>query len=422
MKYRARICYTESQKALMWDRWQQGESLHQIARLFDRRHSSVRGILAESGGIRPPPRRRAERTLSLAEREEISRGVVTGQSIRSIAAALGRASSTVSRELRRNEGSGGYRAIRADQAAWDRARRPKTCKLARNRALARQVAAKLQQRWSPQQTAGWLKRIHPDDDASGQVSHETIYRTLFIQARGALKQELLGYLRRTRAMRRSRHHTQKIDNHGRISDTVSIRERPAAVEERAVPGHWEGDLLFGSSNSQIATLVERQTRYVMLVKVGGKDTETVIDALIKSARRLPRELYRSLTWDRGKEMADHRRFTLATDIQVYFCDPQHPWQRGSNENTNGLLRQYFPKGMDLSPISQAKLDAVARELNGRPRKTLATKHRPNVFSNLLHRPVETATDSGRARVQPLGQRFLHDLPHRARSRQTQATP
>ncbi|MFC3816935.1 IS30 family transposase [Lysobacter sp. GCM10012299] len=369
MKYRARICYTESQKAQMWDRWQQGESLHEIAQLFDRRHSSVRRILAESGGIRPPARRRSERTLSLAEREEISRGVVGGQSIRSIAATLGRAPSTVSRELRRNGEASGYRASRADQAAWDRARRPKTCKLARHRALARQVAAKLQQRWSPQQIAGWLKRIHPDD-AGGQVSHETIYRTLFIQARGALKQELLGYLRRTRAMRRSRHHSQKTDNHGRIGDTVSIRERPAAVEDRAVPGHWEGDLLFGSSNSQIATLVERHTRYVMLVKVGGKDTETVIDALIKNARRLPKELYRSLTWDRGKEMADHRRFTLATDIQVYFCDPQHPWQRGSNENTNGLLRQYFPKGLDLSTITQAKLDAVARELNGRPRKTL----------------------------------------------------
>src|SRR5687768_16512686 len=283
MKYRARICYTESQKAQMWDRWQKGESLHQIARLFDGRHSSVRGVLAASGGIRPAVRQRSERTLSLAEREEISRGVVSGQSIRSIAAALGRAPSTVSRELRRNGESSGYRASRADQAAWDRARRPKTCKLARHRALARQVADRLQQRWSPQQIAGWLKRIHPD--ASGQVSHETIYRTLFIQARGALKQELLGYLRRTRAMRRSRHHTQKADNHGRISDTVSIRERPAAVEDRAVPGHWEGDLLFGGSNSQIATLVERHTRYVMLVKVGGRDTESVIDALIKNAQR-----------------------------------------------------------------------------------------------------------------------------------------
>jgi IS30 family transposase len=369
MKYRARTCYTEEQKARMWDRWQQGESLHQIARLFDRRHSSVRRILAATGGIRPADRRRADRVLSLAEREEISRGLASGQSIRSIATMLDRSPSTISRELGRNGGPSGYRASRADQAAWDRARRPKTCKLARHRALARQVAAKLQRRWSPQQIAGWLKGLHPDD-ASGQVSHETIYRTLFIQTRGVLKQELLAHLRRTRAMRRSRHHTQKTDHHGSISDTVSIRERPAAIEDRAVPGHWEGDLLFGSGNSQIATLVERQTRYVMLVKVAGKDTDTVIDALIKNAQRLPKELYRSLTWDRGKEMADHRRFTLATDIQVYFCDPQHPWQRGSNENTNGLLRQYFPKGLDLSPITQAKLDAVARELNGRPRKTL----------------------------------------------------
>ena len=235
--------------------------------------------------------------------------------------------------------------------------------------LACKVAEKLQRQWSPEQIAGWLKRTYPDD-TSCQVSHETIYRSLFIQSRGALKKELLEHLRRTRAMRRSRHHTQKTDDHGKITGTVSISERPAQVDDRAVPGHWEGDLLFGSKNSQIATLVERQTRYVMLVKVGGKDTETVINALIKNARRLPQELYKSLTWDRGKEMADHQRFTLATDIKVYFCDPQNPWQRGTNENTNGLLRQYFPKGMDLSAISQAKLNAVARRLNERPRKTL----------------------------------------------------
>jgi IS30 family transposase len=202
------------------------------------------------------------------------------------------------------------------------------------------------------------------------VSHETIYRSLFIQARGALKKELLQYLRRTRAMRRSRHHTQKTGDHGRILNTVSISERPATVEDRAVPGHWEGDLLIGNKNSQMATLVERQSRYVMLVKVAGHDTETVINALIKHAHKLPRELYQSLTWDRGHEMADHSRFTLATDIQVYFCDPRSPWQRGSNENTNGLLRQYFPKGTDLSVYSQAKLNAVARQLNTRPRKTL----------------------------------------------------
>lgn len=369
MKQRPRIYYTETQKALMWDRWQKGESLQQIAQLFDRNHSSIQRILAENGGIRPAQRCRSRLALTLAEREEISRAVALGHSIRSIASGLGRAPSTVSRELHRNGGQGSYRASQADQAAWDRAHRPKICKLAGNRNLARLVADKLQQQWSPEQVAGWLKQTYPDDEDS-QVSHETIYRSLFIQARGALKKELLQYLRRTRAMRRSRHHTQKTDGHGQITDAVSIRERPAAVEDRAVPGHWEGDLLFGSGNSQIATLVERHTRYVMLVKTAGKDTETVINALIRHAHKLPQELYQSLTWDRGKEMADHKRFTLATDIQVYFCDPQNPWQRGSNENTNGLLRQYFPKGTDLSGYSQAKLNAVARRLNERPRKTL----------------------------------------------------
>jgi IS30 family transposase len=353
----------------MWERWQKGESLQQIAQLFDRNHSSIQGILAATGGIRPGPRRRSRWALSLAEREEISRAVVTGHSIRSIAVQLGRAPSTISREIKRNGGQACYRASQADQCAWDRARRPKTGKLAQNRALARLVAGKLQRRWSPEQVAGWLRRTYPDD-TSRQVSPETIYRSLFIQARGALKQELVEHLRRSRVMRRSRHHTQKTDQHGRITDTVSISARPASVDDRAVPGHWEGDLLFGSKNSQIATLVERHTRYAMLVKVSSKDTQTVINALIKHARKLPQELYQSLTWDRGKEMADHKRFTLATDIQVYFCDPQNPWQRGTNENTNGLLRQYFPKRTDLSGYSQAQLNAVARELNERPRKTL----------------------------------------------------
>ena len=369
MKQRPRIHYTESQKALMWERWQKGESLQQIAQLFDRNHSSIQPILAATGGIRPAPRCRSRLALTLAEREEISRAVVAGHSIRSIAAQLGRAPSTISRELKRNGGQECYRASQADQSAWDRGRRPKTGKLAQNRALARIVAGKLQLQWSPEQVAGWLKRTYPDD-TSRQVSHETIYRSLFIQARGALKKELVAHLRRSRVMRRSRHHTMKTDKHGRITDTVSISERPASVEDRAVPGHWEGDLLFGSKNSQIATLVERNTRYAMLVKVTGKDTETVINALIKNARKLPEELYKSLTWDRGKEMAEHKRFTLATDIQVYFCDPQNPWQRGTNENTNGLLRQYLPKGTDLSGYSQAKLNAVARRLNERPRKTL----------------------------------------------------
>jgi IS30 family transposase len=369
MSYRPPIHYTDTQIGLMWDRWQRGESLHQIARLFDRHHSSVRRILAESGGIRPAARCRPDRALTLAEREEISRALMAGQSIRSVAVRLSRAPSTISREIRRNGGPDHYRANLADQRAWNRARRPKLCKLAQHRTLARLVAAKLQQQWAPEQIAGWLKRTYPGNEAL-QVSHETIYRSLFIQARGALKKELLTHLRRTRAMRRSRHHTQKTDDHAQISGAISIRERPADSEDRAVPGHWEGDLLMGGRNSQIATLVERWSRFVVLIKLDGKDSETVVSALIKHAGKLPRELYRSLTWDRGSEMAQHQRFTLATDIKVYFCDPYNPWQRGSNENTNGLLRQYFPKGMDLSGFSQAQLDAVARRLNGRPRKTL----------------------------------------------------
>ena len=369
MKQRRRIYYSASQRAMIWDRWKQGETIHQIAALFDRFHPSIRGILAATGGIRPVGRQRSKSALTLAEREEISRAVVMGRSIRAMAASLGRAPSTISRELRRNGGAGGYRASSAEQAAWDRAQRPKVCKLVQNRPLAYLVASQLRLEWSPEQIAGWLKRTYPDDE-SCQVSHETIYRSLFIQARGALKKELTAHLRRTRAMRRSRHHTQKTGRNGRIIDAVPISERPAAIEDRAVPGHWEGDLVFGSNNSQIATLVERQSRYVMLAKVARKDTETVVTALIKHARKLPQELYKSLTWDRGKELSAHRRFTLATDIKVYFCDPQSPWQRGSNENTNGLLRQYLPKGMDLSTVSQAKLNAIARRLNERPRKTL----------------------------------------------------
>ena len=369
MKYPTRIYYTDADKSLMWDRWEEGESLNSIARHFGRGHSSIQGILSRTGGIRPAPRRRSCLALTLSEREEISRGVATGRSLRSMAVLLHRAPSTVSREIKRNGGRRTYRANAADQAAWDRAHRPKTCKLANNRALARIVAKQLQLHWAPRQIAGWLKRHYPGDE-NMQVSHETIYRTLFIQARGALKKELLKHLRRTRAMRRSRHHTQKGPDHGQIVDAVSIRERPAEIEDRAVPGHWEGDLLCGTKDSQIATLVERHSRYVMLVRVPSKDSKTVVNALIKQAHKLPRELYKSLTWDRGSEMANHKRFSLATDIKVYFCDPQSPWQRGSNENTNGLLRQYFPKGMDLSNVHQNRLNAVARQLNERPRETL----------------------------------------------------
>jgi len=282
MKQRPRIYYTESQKALMWERWKKGDSLQTIAQLFGRNHSSVQRILAETGGIRPAPRCRSRLALTLAEREEISRHVAAGHSIRCIASQLGRAPSTICREINRNGGQEKYRANLADQRAWDRARRPKSCKLAENRILANMVANKLRQQWSPEQIAGWLKQLFTGYEEY-RVSHETIYRSLYIQARGALKKELLEHLRRSRAMRRSRHHTQKTDNHGRITDAVSISERPATADDRAIPGHWEGDLLFGSHNSQIATLVERQTRYVMLVKVAGKDTETVVNALIKNA-------------------------------------------------------------------------------------------------------------------------------------------
>jgi len=369
MKQRPRRYITDSEMAVIWDRWEKGVSINEIARDLGRYHSAVQGAMAKTGGIRPAPRRRSRLALTLAEREEISRGIVVGHSIRTIASQLGRAPSTVSREIRRNGGRRRYRANQADEAARERALRPKICKLAQNPALARIVARKLISRWSPWQIAGWLKRIYPDDE-SLQVSHETIYKTLYIQARGALKKELIHHLRRSRAMRRSQQHTQKRGKHGQITDAVSISERPAEAEDRAVPGHWEGDLICGSNNSQIATLVERQTRLLMLVRVPSKDTKTVINALIKQSHKLPRELYKSLTWDRGKEMADHKRFSLATDIEVYFCDPQQPWQRGSNENTNGLLRQYFPKGMDLSNVHQNRLNAVARELNERPRETL----------------------------------------------------
>ena len=369
MVYRTRINYTTEQKTEMWDRWQRGESLNAIGRAFDRPSSSIFGQLSPTGGIRPAPRRRSRLALSLFEREEISRGIACDQSMREIAFLLGRAPSTISREINRNGGYDDYRATQADQTAWDKACRPKSCKLACYPKLRRIVATKLKSAWSPRQISGWLKITYPEDE-SRHVSHETIYRSLFIQARGVLKKELQQYLKSQRAIRRSQQHSLKKNKLGQIKNMASIRERPASVEDRAVPGHWEGDLIAGSNNSYIATLVERHTRYVMLVRVKGKETETVISALIKHAHKLPTELYKSLTWDRGKEMADHERFTLATDIKVYFCDPQSPWQRGSNENTNGLLRWYFPKGTDLSGHSQNKLNAIARQLNERPRKTL----------------------------------------------------
>jgi IS30 family transposase len=305
----------------------------------------------------------------LGEREEISRGLAAQRSLRAIARTLGRAASSVSREVRRNGGAAGYRASGAEQRAWDRARRPKACVLAREPRLRQCVAEKLQLQWSPQQIAAWLVRRYPSDQ-SMRVSHETIYRTLFVQARGALKRELTAHLRSHRKRRGARHAEGAGARGGSIVGELSIRERPAEAEDRAVPGHWEGDLLCGSNGSQIATLVERHSRLVMLQKIPDKNSVRVARALARKIKQLPKELRRSLAWDRGIEMASHRQFTLATDVQVYFCDPYSPWQRGSNENTNGLLRQYFPKGRDLSVYSQAQLDEVAERLNGRPRQTL----------------------------------------------------
>ena len=369
MKYRRRIYYSAEQRAEIWDRWQRGESMSSIGRVFDRQSSSVFSVISPTGGIRPENRKRGKQALSLSEREEISRGLSVKHSLRAIARQLGRSPSTISREVRRNGGAVGYRAATSDQAAWDRALRPKQCKLACYPRLRRTVSMKLRRKWSPEQIAGWLKRAFPGE-VENHVSHETIYRSLYIQARGVLKKELLEHLRAKRTIRRSRHASLKRNGLGQIKDAVSISDRPASVEDRAVPGHWEGDLIGGSKNSYVATLVERHSRYVMLVKVANKDTESVVSALIKQSQRLPRELYKSLTWDRGKELADHPRLTMATDVDVYFCDPQSPWQRGSNENTNRLLRQYLPRGTDLSVHSQAKLSAIARQLNERPRKTL----------------------------------------------------
>ncbi len=369
MGHRYRRGFTAAEKTELWDRWQGGESLKAIGRAFGKPSSSIYCQVSPHGGIRPVVRRRSRLALTLSEREEISRGIVAQRSIRSIATIVGRSPSTVSREVRRNGGHARYRAAHADAQAWARARRPKQCKLALSPWLRRMVARQLRLSWSPQQIAGWLKRAYPGEEAY-QVSHETIYRSLFVQARGVLKKELLRHLRSKRTMRRSRHASGTGDGRGQIKNMISIRERPASVEDRAVPGHWEGDLLSGPKDSYIVTLVERHTRYVLLAKVADKSTQTVVSALIKQAKKLPNELYKSLTWDRGKELTDHRRFSLATDIDVYFCDPRSPWQRGSNENTNRLLRQYFPKGTDLSAHSQAHLNKVARQLNERPRKTL----------------------------------------------------
>ena len=369
MAKRRRRMFTAAESAEVWDRWQRGEGLKLIGRVFGRTSSAIFQHLKPHGGIRPVPRRRSRRVLSLADREEISRGVAAGLSLRSIAGGLGRAASTVSRELRRNGGHRRYRAAAADKRAWDRALRPKPCKLARHDELRQLVAARLSENWSPEQIAGWLRHTYPDDEAY-QVSHETIYRSLFVQARGVLKKELQAHLRSGRAIRRSRHASGKGDERGSLIDMISIRERPASVEDRAVPGHWEGDLLCGSSNSYIVTLVERHTRYVLLAKVANRDSRSVITALIDQAQRLPDELIKSLTWDRGKEMAraqalhagDRCRGLLLRSAKSLAARLEREHQRSA--------APVLPQGHQPCVHSQERLDEIARQLNQRPRKTL----------------------------------------------------
>jgi IS30 family transposase len=366
---RRRRGLSEAQRTQLWQRWKDGQSLSDIGRALGKHAASIFAVVIASGGFPPATRRRARRALTLANREEISRGLCAGLTFRQIAKALGKAPSTISREVTANRGRDSYRAADADAKAWQRARRPKATKLASAPKLQRVVAKKLSLDWSPEQIAGWLPREFPGQP-NMRVSHETIYRSLFIQARGVLKKELIDHLRSRRVARRSIKASTAGQSRGQIIDAVSIRERPAEAEDRALPGHWEGDLITGSKNSHIATLVERRSRFTILVKVKGKDTANVVSALVKQVRKLPAKLRQSLTWDRGMEMAQHRRFTLATNLKVYFCDPQSPWQRGTNENTNRLLRQYFPAGTVLSGYSQRELNSVALRLNQRPRKTL----------------------------------------------------
>ena len=371
--------YTWQQRAELWARYRAGDSIREIARDLAKNPGAVHGVIRLQGGITPRLRARSPVALSLEERELMSRALAAGQSYREIGRSLQRAASTISREVARHGGRTRYRAVQADATAWVSARRPKRCRLASRPRLRFLIAVKLKQHWSPEQISGWLRTTYPQDPEL-HVSHETIYRSLYVQARGVLKKELLRHLRTHRVTRRSRASTRKGQGRGRIVDAMPISARPAEVADRAVPGHWEGDLLAGGGNTHIATLVERTSRFAILIKVKSKEPASVVPALIRQIRRLPMHVTRSLTWDRGTELAHHRRFTVATGVQVYFCDPQSPWQRGSNENTNGLLRQYFPTGTSLATVTQRQLDRVAAQLNGRPRKTLHFRTPAEVFT------------------------------------------
>jgi IS30 family transposase len=362
--------FSPEDRQTIWDMREAGVPVKRIARHLGRQNSSLRKFIADAGGTRPTARERSDLRLSLEEREEISRGLAAGYWIRAIGEALGRSPSTVCREVNANGGPKKYRALVADRAACRRALRPKRAKLAQCRRLRGVVERKLEAKWSPQQISAWLASQYPDHPEM-QVSHETIYQSLFVQSRGALRKELHSCLRSGRAMRRAKAYTKGNVGQGQLKNMVMISERPAEVKDRAVPGHWEGDLIFGKKMTSIGTLVERHSRYVILLKLpNGHGAESVRKAMTKRILTLPAQLRRSITWDQGKEMAEHVRFTVETGVQIYFCDPKSPWQRGSNENTNGLLRQYLPRSSDLSQCTQRELDAIARSLNTRPRQTL----------------------------------------------------
>lgn len=380
---------SREERARVWRQWRDGVSLEAIQAGLAVSVSGVYGEIVARGGIAPVPRCRAARTLGLVERRLLAQwgvGKPGGVTMREAGRRLGRAASTISREISRNGSRTAttrhYDAEIADARAWTRGQRPKPCVLATRPALCTLVAEQLRADWSPVQISAWLRMTYPNDPEM-RVSAETIYRSLYVQTRGVLRRELTAHLRRGRSIRRSRGRAPK-ERLGAIVDGISIAERPAAVEDRAIPGHWEGDLLSGTKNSHVATLVERASRFVMLVRVGsGKDSTRVVDALIDAAHQLPDGLMASLTWDRGSELAQHRRFSVATDVAVYFCDPRSPWQRGSNENTNGLLRQYFPRGMDLGETTQVELDQVALKLNTRPRQTLGWATPAAALSRLM---------------------------------------
>ena len=376
----ARREYSNEERSELWRRWRRGERITDIAKALERETGSLYGHLLASGGIAPAKRHRKQQHLSTSEREAISRGLAAGTSNRGIARELGRSPSTICREVARNGGRESYRAAAADQRAWKAACRPKPCKLSTNERLRKLVAVKLAAKWSPEQIAGWLRRSNPDN-GDMNISHEAIYRSLFVQARGVLKRELVKHLRTRRKFRQSAR--RQPSQQGQILDAISIRERPPEVEDRAIPGHWEGDLIVGAGNTHIATLVERSSRYTVLVRVPRKDAETVRKALVRQIRRLPEELAHSLTWDRGTELAQHVQLSIDAGLKVYFCDPQSPWQRGTNENTNRLLRQYFPKGIRLDKFSQEQLNKTARQLNLRPRKTLAFSTPMEAFAQAL---------------------------------------